>query len=153
MCVVTLSSPVMARSAKTQKYSREKEDTCAGGNQLVHVEHLPLHWTCFLLNDSAVQLSMRFPNLSPWDTESMNLACKQIFFFPTNLVPSTSRKQESTDRYVLIKTCYRQHLDHLYTSRCVHYLFYIISNDRCSFHKATFTISLKSLLSVDYITK
>lgn len=45
VCVVTLSSPVMARSAKTQKHSRDKEDTHAGGNQLVHVEYLPLHWT------------------------------------------------------------------------------------------------------------
>lgn len=107
----------------------------------------------FLLNASAVQLSMRFLHSSPRDTGSMNLACNQIFFFPTNLVPSASRMQGTTDRYFLIKTHYRQHIDHLYISGCVHYLFYVISNDRCSFYKATLIILLKSLLSIDYITK
>lgn len=151
--VVTLSSPVMATSAKTQEHSRDKEDVCAVGISRCIWDTtfaLNLH---FLLNASAVQLSMRFPNSSPRDTESMNLACNQIFLFPTNLLPSTSRKQWTAGRHFLIKTHYRQHIDHLYISGCVHDLFYIISNSRCSFHKATLIISLKSLLSIDYGTK
>lgn len=137
----------------TEAQPRQRRYTCrweSAGACGIPTFALDLH---FLLNASAVQLSNEISPFLTQDTGSMNFACNQIFFFSTNLVPSASRMQGTTDRYFLIKTHYRQHIDHLYISGCVHYLFYVISNDICSFYKATLIILLKSLLSIDYITK
>lgn len=72
----------------------------------------------------------------------MKLTCNEIFLLLSNVVPSTSRKQGTTGRYLSIHMCSRQHIDHFYISGYV-YHFNIISNDRYSFYKATLAILLK----------